>query len=98
QAEHWIAPWDGYDPPGDAPGDVNPVDLDGNRPERNMWKKYALKNRMTATSASWGFNSFLTGSFWGLTGAGQSNIIHRGELFQEMEDYRSDGVISLRIS
>ncbi|NOZ74060.1 MAG: carbon-nitrogen hydrolase family protein [FCB group bacterium] len=97
QAERWISVWGGYDPPEDDPGDVDPEDLNGNTRERDMWKKYALKGRMTATSAPWGFNSFLGGEFWGLTGAGQSNIIHRGEIFQELEDYRSDGVITLRI-
>ncbi len=97
QAERWLSVWGGYDPPSDDPGDVDPSDLDGNTQERDMWKKYALKGRMTATSARWGFNSFLIGDFWGLTGAGQSNIIQQGRIVQEIQDYHSDGVLTITL-
>ncbi|RMF06568.1 MAG: carbon-nitrogen hydrolase family protein [Candidatus Neomarinimicrobiota bacterium] len=97
QAERWIEPWGGYDPPQFDPGDVDPADLTGQVAEREMWKKYALTRRMQSTGAEWGFNSFLIGHFWGLTGGGQANIIHRGTLERELEDYRGSGVLVTRL-
>ncbi len=96
-ADRWIAPWGGYDPPEDDPGDVDPADLDGQHPENAMWKKYALRGRMTSTSAVWGFNSFLVGNFWGVTGGGQSNGIKSGEIIRELEDYQKGGVLTFTL-
>ncbi|NOZ04363.1 MAG: carbon-nitrogen hydrolase family protein [FCB group bacterium] len=92
-AARWESPWRGYDPPASAPPDVLPEDTTGINPEKAMWKKYALCGRMGSTGAVLGINSFLVGSFWGLTGGGQSTIIRRGKVVAEAREYRREAVL-----
>lgn len=78
-ADLWNDPWRGYDPPGNEPEGINPSDI-GYRLEKDMWEKHAVCGRSGSAGAFLGLNSFLTGSFWGMTGAGQSTISMPGEI------------------
>ena len=79
----WEQPWRGYNPPDFEPEDIDPVDKTGVYLESEMWDKYALLGRLSATGATAGGNSFLLGSFWGLTGCGLSKLVHHGEVTAE---------------
>ncbi len=92
-ADRWESPWKGYDPPASAPPDVLPGDTTGTNLEKTMWEKYALCGRMKSTDAVLGVNSFLIGSFWSLTGGGQSNIIRRGKIIAKAREYRQEAVL-----
>ncbi len=69
----WKAPWKGYNPQENEPEDVDRGDM-GRYLEKDMWEKYAVCGRVGISGAALGTNSFLVGSFWGMTGAGQSTI------------------------
>jgi predicted amidohydrolase len=86
-ADRWERAWKGYDPADLIPSDVNPEDTKGIYPEKDMWLKYALCGRIGQSKAEIGANSFLIGSFWGLTGGGQSNIVVQGEIRHIALDY-----------
>jgi predicted amidohydrolase len=95
-AERWESPWHGYNPPDSAPEDIAPADTTGQYREKEMWEKYSLCGRMGPTGAALGVNSFLIGSFWGMTGSGQSNIIEQGEIKAKAPDFRGEDILYYR--
>lgn len=97
-ADRWESPWQGYDPAGKTPADVQSEDTKGIYLEKAMWSKYALYGRIGQTNARVGINSFLIGSFWGLTGGGQSNIIERGTIKKLAPDYLSKDLMIFELN
>jgi len=95
-ADRWERTWNGYDPVDSIPSDVDPEDIKGVHLEKDMWVKYALCGRIAQSKAEIGVNSFLIGSFWGLTGGGQSSIVAEGEIRQMAPDYLARDLLVYR--
>ncbi len=88
----WEAPWKGYNPQGSEPADVEQEDLNQRR-EKEMWEKYAVCRRVGISGAKLGANSFLVGSFWGMTSAGQSTIATPEGIVAKAPEAETDNIL-----